>query len=82
MLELRGPNMATGAYAAPMVTVDVFRKDLGIIADFARQSGAHVPLFRASAPLFGELASLGMGGYDTAAVIAVMRASEESREAI
>jgi len=73
MLEVRGPNMVSGAYTAPMVTVDVFQKDLAIIADFARQYGAPVPLFSASIPFFAELAALGMGGYDTAAVIAVVR---------
>jgi 3-hydroxyisobutyrate dehydrogenase-like beta-hydroxyacid dehydrogenase len=73
MLEVRGPNMVSGAYTAPMVTVDIFQKDLAIIADFARQSGAAVPLFSASLPFFAELSALGMGGYDTAAVIEVVR---------
>jgi putative dehydrogenase len=73
MLEVRGPNMASGAYTVPMVTADTFQKDLAIIADFARQSGTPVPLFSASVPFFAELAALGMGGYDTAAVIAVVR---------
>ncbi len=73
MLEVRGLNMVTGAYAAPMVTVDVFQKDLAIISDFARQAGAPVALFSTCVPLFEQLAALGMGGYDTAAVIAVVR---------
>lgn len=73
MLEVRGPNMAGGDYTVPMVTVDIFRKDLAIISEFARQSGAPVPLFSASVPFFAELSALGMGGYDTAAVIAVVR---------
>jgi 3-hydroxyisobutyrate dehydrogenase-like beta-hydroxyacid dehydrogenase len=73
MLEVRGPNMVSGAYTAPMVTVDIFRKDLAIIAAFARKCGAPVPLFSASVPFFAELSALGMGGYDTAAVIEVVR---------
>jgi L-threonate 2-dehydrogenase len=73
MLEVRGPAMVSGAYTEPMVTVDIFQKDLAIISDFARQTGAPVPLFSTSVPLFAELAVLGMGGYDTAAVIAVVR---------
>ena len=84
MLEVRGPNMVSGGYTVPMVTADIFQKDLGIISDFARQSGVAAPLFSASVPYFAELSALGMGGYDTAAVIAVMRrmaqpASEQSR---
>jgi 3-hydroxyisobutyrate dehydrogenase-like beta-hydroxyacid dehydrogenase len=84
MLEVRGPNMVTAGYTVPMVTADIFQKDLAIISDFARQTGAPVPLFSTCVPYFAELSALGMGGYDTAAVIAVMRrvarpASEESR---
>ena len=84
MLEVRGPNMVSGGYTAPMVTADTFQKDLAIISDFARQTGASVPLFTTSVPYFAELSGLGMGGYDTAAVIAVIQrmaqpASEESR---
>jgi putative dehydrogenase len=73
MLEVRGPNMVTGAYTTPLVRVDVFQKDLAIISDFARQAGVPVPLLSTCAPLFEELAARGMGGYDTAAVIAIVR---------
>ena len=73
MLEVRGPGMATGDYATPMMKVNVFQKDLRIISDFARQFHATVPLFNACAPLFAETSARGMGQYDTAAVISVLR---------
>jgi L-threonate 2-dehydrogenase len=73
MLEVRGPSMATGAYATPMMKVDVFQKDLDIIAAFAKQSKCPVPLFSAAAPFFTEVAAQGMGMQDTAAVISVLR---------
>ncbi len=73
MLEVRGPGMAAGSYATPMMKVDVFQKDLNLIAEFAAHAGAAVPLFRASVPYFAELSAQGMGGYDTAAVIAILR---------
>jgi L-threonate 2-dehydrogenase len=73
MLEVRGPSMATGAYAAPMMKVDVFQKDLDIIANFAKQSKCPVPLFSASVPLFTAVAAQGMGLQDTAAVVSVLR---------
>lgn len=73
MLEVRGPSMATGAYATPMMKVDVFQKDLDIIADFAKQSKCPVPLFSASVPLFTAVAAQGMGSQDTAAVVSVLR---------
>ena len=73
MLEVRGPSMAAGTYSTPMMKIDVFQKDLDIIAKFASQSGASIPLFEATVPFYAEAAALGMGGYDTAAVIAVLR---------
>jgi len=73
MLEVRGPSMAAGAYATPMMKVDVFQKDLDIIADFAKQSKCPVPLFSASVPLYTAVAAQGMGMQDTAAVVSVLR---------
>jgi putative dehydrogenase len=73
MLEVRGPAMAASTYADPMMKMDVFLKDLMIIAAFAARCGASVPLFDASVPYFAEAAARAMGGYDTAAVISVLR---------
>jgi 3-hydroxyisobutyrate dehydrogenase-like beta-hydroxyacid dehydrogenase len=73
MLEVRGPSMATGEYATPMMKVDVFQKDLDIIADFAKQAKCPVPLFSASVPLFTAVAAQGMGLHDTAAVVSILR---------
>jgi putative dehydrogenase len=80
MLEVRGPSMAAGTYATPMMKVDVFRKDLDIIASFARQSNCPVPLFNTAVPFFTAVAAQGMGLQDTAAVISVVR-SFADREA-
>jgi 3-hydroxyisobutyrate dehydrogenase-like beta-hydroxyacid dehydrogenase len=73
MLEVRGPSMAAGAFATPMMKVDVFQKDLDIIANFAKQFKCPVPLFSASVPLYTAAAAQGMGLQDTAAVVAVLR---------
>ena len=73
MLEVRGPSMATGSYATPMMKVDVFQKDLEIIANFARQSKCPVPLFSSSVPFYTAVAAQGMGLQDTAAVVSVLR---------
>ena len=73
MLEVRGPSMATGACATPMMKVDVFQKDLDIIANFAKQARCPVPLFSASVPLFTAVAAQGMGLHDTGAVVSVLR---------
>jgi putative dehydrogenase len=73
MLEVRGPSMAASSYSTPMMKVDVFQKDLEIIANFAKQSKCPVPLFSASVPLFTAVAAQGMGLQDTAAVVSVLR---------
>jgi putative dehydrogenase len=73
MLEVRGPSMATRQYATPMMKVDVFQKDLDIIANFAKQSKCPVPLFSASVPFYTAVAAQGMGPQDTAAVVSVLR---------
>jgi putative dehydrogenase len=73
MLEVRGPGMARGDYATPMMKVDVFQKDLDIIVNFAKQSRCPVPLFSASVPFFTAAAAQGMELQDTAAVISVVR---------
>jgi L-threonate 2-dehydrogenase len=73
MLEVRGPSMATGNYDKPMMKVDVFQKDLDLIAAFAKQSKCAAPLFSASVPLFTAVAAQGMGLQDTAAVVSVVR---------
>lgn len=73
MLEVRGPSMAASSYATPMMKVDVFQKDLEIIANFAKQSKCPVPLFSASVPLFTAVAAQGRGLQDTAAVVSVLR---------
>jgi len=73
MLEVRGAVMADGSYATPMMKVDVFQKDLEIISEFARKAGCPVPLFSASVPYFTAANSMGMGGYDVAAVVGILR---------
>jgi putative dehydrogenase len=73
MLEVRGPSMARATYATPMMKADVFQKDLEIIANFARQSKCPVPMFSSAVPFFTAVSAQGMGLYDTAAVVSVLR---------
>jgi 3-hydroxyisobutyrate dehydrogenase-like beta-hydroxyacid dehydrogenase len=73
MLEVRGPAMAANTYATPMMKLDVFQKDIEIISDFARGAACPIPLFSASLPFFTAACAQDMSGYDTAAVISVLR---------
>ncbi len=73
MLEVRGPTMVAKTYSTPMIKIDTFQKDLDIIAAFARQSKCPVPLFNSTIPWFTAAGAQGMGGYDNAAVISILR---------
>jgi L-threonate 2-dehydrogenase len=73
MLEVRGPAMAANTYATPMMKLDVFQKDIEIISNFARDAACPIPLFSASLPFFTAACAQDMSGYDTAAVISVLR---------
>ena len=52
--------------------LDVWQKDMRIIAEFARQVGAATPLFARTAPLYTAALSMGHASEDTAAVHAVL----------
>ena len=73
MFEVRAPHMVDGSYTTPMMKVDVFQKDLDIIADFAQQTLCPVPLFTASIPYYIAARAQGMGGWDIGAVHAVLQ---------
>lgn len=71
MFEVRGPGMASGDYGVGIRTV-TFQKDVEIIAAFAREHGAAVPLFAAAAQLYSAAVGQGRGDQDTACVFDVL----------
>jgi 3-hydroxyisobutyrate dehydrogenase-like beta-hydroxyacid dehydrogenase len=71
MLQVRGPMMVKGDYSKALMKLDIWRKDMRIIADFARDAGARTPLFTATAPIY-TAATRGGGDRDTGAVYAVL----------
>jgi 3-hydroxyisobutyrate dehydrogenase-like beta-hydroxyacid dehydrogenase len=70
MLEVRGPHMASHDYGYG-ATVDLFRKDLRLINDFARGHAARTPLLEVVTELYEQAASIGLGSQESAAVHAV-----------
>jgi 3-hydroxyisobutyrate dehydrogenase-like beta-hydroxyacid dehydrogenase len=80
MLEVRGPMMVKGDYANASMKLEVWQKDLTIIAAFARDVAAPTPLFSASAPLYMAAMSMGRQKEDTAAVHAVLVEMGRRRE--
>lgn len=72
MFQVRGPLMVAGKYTDATMKVEVWQKDMAIIADFARALGCPTPLFHASAALYTAAFAAGRGGQDTASVCAVL----------
>ena len=73
MLQVRGPMMAAGSYDEPGMKLDVYQKDIDIIAAFAHQVGAPTPLFAQSAVFYTAALAQGRGKQDTAAIASVLK---------
>jgi 3-hydroxyisobutyrate dehydrogenase-like beta-hydroxyacid dehydrogenase len=72
VFELRAPLMAQEAYRPPTMKIDVWQKDMAIIAAFARSLRVETPTFSATAPVYDAAAAQGLGGDDTASVCALL----------
>jgi putative dehydrogenase len=72
VFELRAPLMVKGDYAPPSMKVDIWQKDMAVIAEYAASLGIATPLFTASIPLYNAAQTQGHGGEDTASVCAVL----------
>jgi 3-hydroxyisobutyrate dehydrogenase-like beta-hydroxyacid dehydrogenase len=72
VFELRAPLMAAGEYRPATMKIDIWQKDMSIIGQFARNLGVATPTFAASAPVYNEAITQGLGEDDTAAVCAVL----------
>jgi putative dehydrogenase len=79
IFELRSSMMASGVYDPPTMKLDVWQKDMALIANFAAEIGAPTPLFSATSPLYSAAIKNGLGQKDTAAVCAVMEEMAEKR---
>jgi L-threonate 2-dehydrogenase len=72
MFEVRGPLMLKGEYDDPTMKIDVYQKDIEIIADFARSVASPTPLFSTSAEYYVAALAEGRAKQDTAAVATVL----------
>jgi 3-hydroxyisobutyrate dehydrogenase-like beta-hydroxyacid dehydrogenase len=73
MLDVRGPLMVSERFEPPTMKLDIWQKDMRLIAEFARNAGVPTPLFAATSPLYARAVADGRGGEDTAAVYAVLK---------
>lgn len=74
MLQVRGPMMVREDYSDATMKVEVWQKDMHIIAEYATQLGCPTPLFAASAPLYTAAMAEGYAKEDTGSVCAVLGA--------
>ena len=72
IFEVRGPQMVANDYAQASATIDMFRKDLGIIGDFAAEIGCAAPLLAASGQIYNAAFAQGRAKEDAASVCAVI----------
>lgn len=71
MFENRGAHVVAGDYAVRSA-VDIFVKDLGIVAAEAADAGMKTPLTETALGLFQEAAAAGMGRQDDASVALIL----------
>ena len=79
ILQVRGPLMVRGDYSKPTMKLEIWQKDMRIIAEFARQVGCPTPLFRATAPIYAAALAEGRGAEDSGAVCAVLEKMAQYR---
>jgi L-threonate 2-dehydrogenase len=72
MFQVRGPLMVAGDYSKPTVRVEVFQKDVDIIAAFARALHSPTPLFSLTSVFYQAALAQGRAGSDSACVMAVL----------
>jgi len=72
MLQVRGPMMARRAYGDATMKVEVWQKDMKIIAEFANRLRSPTPLFSATKGVYNAAMAQGHARHDTAAVCAVL----------
>jgi L-threonate 2-dehydrogenase len=72
-MQVRGPMLIADSYLPiRTMSLNLWRKDLRIIADFANSLCSPTPLFAACVPLFNAAVAAGYGDQDTAAVCTVL----------
>jgi 3-hydroxyisobutyrate dehydrogenase-like beta-hydroxyacid dehydrogenase len=79
MLQVRGPMMVKGDYATDVtMKLDVWRKDMAVITEFAKAAGVATPLFSATVPIYAA-ATAANPLEDTGAVCAILEAMANYR---
>jgi 3-hydroxyisobutyrate dehydrogenase len=81
MLDDRGARMVDGTDCEVKSALDIFVKDMGLIADAARVNGYTAPLAAAAERLYIAGRRAGLGRLDDSSLIEVLRGELPSRSA-
>lgn len=73
MFQMRAPMMVEGKYEPATMKVSTWKKDMAIIAEFARDVGVETPMFTLTQPVYTQAMTMGLGDQDTAAVFEVLK---------
>ena len=72
MLQVRGPQMQDRGWEKATMKIEVWQKDMGLIAAALREAGVPAPLFAATVPIYDAAMGMGHAKHDTAAVFDVL----------
>jgi putative dehydrogenase len=73
MFQMRAPMMVEGVYEPATMKVSTWKKDMAIIAEFAKDVGCETPMFTLTQPVYTQAMAMGLGDQDTAAVFEVLK---------
>lgn len=76
IFELRSPLMANKTFLPATMRLDLWQKDMALIAEFAAEMDAVTPLFSQTTLLYDRANELGLGQQDTAAVYSILANQE------
>ena len=68
VMDTKGPKMASGAYEPAVARLAQHAKDVGLILEYAKEVGAHVPVSELHRRLIQEVVDAGAGELDNAAI--------------
>lgn len=72
MLQVRGPQMESRGWEEATMKIEVWQKDMKLIAAALRDAGVPAPLFAATVPIYDAAMGMGHARHDTAAVFDVL----------
>jgi L-threonate 2-dehydrogenase len=73
MFQMRAPMMVERIYEPATMKVSIWKKDMAIIAEFAKDVGCATPMFTLTQPIYTDAMAMGLGDQDTASVFEVLK---------